>query len=120
MVFKGYRILVVNIKYAKSDRNDKLIIRYSELCRRLCRKEKAFGCCHNYSDQLSFISERNAAAGINLSETVPLGELEDILERAGFSGKEISQQELEKALGWLKKLSVPKQKREKGEITEGR
>jgi hypothetical protein len=105
---------LVNIKYAKSDRNDKLIIRYSELCRKLSRREKDFGSCHNYVEQLIFISEKNAAAGINISETVPLGELEDILERAGFSGKEISQEELEKALEWLKKLSVPKQKKEQG------
>jgi hypothetical protein len=110
MVFKGYRAVLVNIKYAKSDRNDKLIIRYSEFCRTLSRREKQFRSCHNYSDQLGFISDKNETAGINISETVPLDELENILERAGFSGREITEEELDKALEWLKKLSVPKQR----------
>jgi transglutaminase-like putative cysteine protease len=110
MAFKGYRVILVNIRYAKSDRNDKLVIRYSEFCRRLSKREKTFANCHNYSDQLGFISDKNAAAGINIAETVPLDELEDILERAGFSGREISEEELDKALEWLKKLSVPKQR----------
>jgi transglutaminase-like putative cysteine protease len=108
MVFKGGKVIAVNIKYVKSDRSDKLIIRYSEFCRKLSRREKEFKNCHNYSEQLSFICGKNASVGINISETVSLDEFEDILERAGFSGKEISQEELDMALECLKNLTVPK------------
>jgi transglutaminase-like putative cysteine protease len=104
MAFRGYRVVLVNIRYAKSDRNDKLVIRYSETCRKISRREKEFRGCHNYNEQLRYISDKIAKAGVNISEELPLGELEDILERAGFSGVEISQEELDTALMWLKKL----------------
>jgi hypothetical protein len=108
MAFNGFRVVLLNIKYAKANRSDKLIIRYSEFCRRLKRHEKEFKGCHNYNEQIAFICRKNEAAGINIGETVPLGEFEDILERAGFSNKEISEEELDSALAWLKKLGVPK------------
>ena len=111
MILKGYRMLLIYIRYMQSGNSDKLIMKYSQMCERLTKRAKRmkcteFGNCHNYHTQLEYIEKRYAASGYEAPWGEKLADIEDIIERAGFSGREITDEELNTVIAWLKSLNV--------------
>lgn len=90
-------IFVVN--YNRATINDKLIMKYSAKCKRLRRFNKEFAGKYNYRDQVEYFGYGN-------------DNIIDILEKAGFSNKEISMEEYETVIQWIKGLSVIKKREE--------
>ena len=76
------------IEYSKAGISDKLILKYTRYIKKKKKKEKLLRDKMNYTDQLRFLMAGDAAGREKLG---------DILERAGFSDKEISSQEFEYA-----------------------
>lgn len=80
--FKSYR-------YKRADRNEKLIMRYQEYIRKLSRKRRELREKINYEQQLLWLASEN----FWMADEEELEECTRILERAGFSQTEISEQE---------------------------
>ncbi len=101
----GFRKLLPFIKYKleynKAGLSDKLILKYSRGIKKKKKKDKLFRDRNNYSDQLRYLLAGDAAGREKLG---------DILERAGFSNKEISQQEFDYADKQVEQLFAKKKK----------
>lgn len=91
--------LVYMSKYKKAGINDRLIMKYSSVCRRMRRRDKAFAGMCNYREQVGYFG----------------GECDNIitiLEKAGFSKKLISEEEYHQVLAWLDRISSIKKHEE--------
>ena len=84
-------------RYEQADRNEKLIIRYQEYIRKLSRKRRTLREKVNYEQQLMWLVSENFWT----ADEEEIGECTRILERAGFSQTEISEQEFLRVLGHL-------------------
>lgn len=117
-------IFVKRAKYVKANNSDKLIMKYGEFSKRIARRNRAYKACRNYHEQLAFIHRGYESCGATFAYDINLEELERILDKAGFAGKEISESELEKALRWIASVNVksasknPKITTEEGDIVE--
>ena len=76
------------IDYSRAGISDKLILKYTRYIKKKKKKEKLLRDKMNYTDQLRFLMAGDAAGRERLG---------DILERAGFSDKEISREDFEYA-----------------------
>ena len=98
LTFGGIK-LFPEIKYAsdyrKANLSDKLILKYSRYVRRHKRRNKGFSDKMNYSDQMDYLMPYS---GSERSKIV------DILERAGFSNKEILKSEFDYAMAKLAEI----------------
>lgn len=105
LAVRGGHVLVYVIRYKKSGINDRLIMRYASAGKRYARKHKDFKEKINYREQIEYIAEQ----GMEFDEkekTKPVGKDEtasviDILERAGFSNQEITEEEYAQAVAWI-------------------
>ncbi len=105
LAVRGGHVLVYVIRYKKSGINDRLIMRYASAGKRYARKHKDFKERINYREQIEYITEQR----IKLDEkekNQPVGKDEtvkviDILERAGFSNQEITEEEYMQAVAWI-------------------
>ena len=117
-------IFVKRAKYVKANNSDKLIMKYVSFGKRIARRNRAYKTCRNYHEQLEFVRRGYEACGATFAYDINLEELERILDKAGFAGKEISESELEKALSWIASVNVksasknPKITIEEGDIVE--
>lgn len=87
-------------QYRGSDRNDKLVICYRRRISRLEKKNAAFREQMDYGGRIRWLMD----AGLMKLSEQEYGVLVALLERAGFSGKEISEEEFETACGLIKRL----------------
>jgi transglutaminase-like putative cysteine protease len=76
-----------HIAYARAGRNDKLILKYMRFIRKRKKKDKDFKDRMNYDDQLDYLRE----SGKMTCTDVELSRLNEILNKAGFSKEEISE-----------------------------
>ena len=83
--------------YHNSDRNGKLIIRYQDYIRKVSRKDNELTNMVNYEEQIAWLIYKGfwKADGEKAAECVK------ILEKAGFSQTEVSEEEFEKILKLL-------------------
>ncbi len=87
IVYIGIKVYP-EIKYAydykRAGRSDKLILKYSRYIRKLRKKNPGLGSKMNYTEQMNYLIP---------SDEERQQKMTDILERAGFSNKEIDSQE---------------------------
>lgn len=76
-------------RYFHADRSDKLILRYLEYIHKISKKNKGLTRMVNYQEQLAWL----AAHGFWTDDYPKIMECIRILEKAGFSGTEISEEE---------------------------
>lgn len=81
------------IKYIASNNSDKIIIKYSNYYNRKVKKYKELGKLKNYEEQVTYLSKES---GNTTNEIIQL------LNKAGFSGKEITRQEFIIVNKWLR------------------
>ena len=84
-------------RYEQADRNEKLIMRYQEYICKLSRKHRVLREKVNYEQQLLWLASEN----LWTADEEEIGECTRILERAGFSQTEISEQEFLRVIGHL-------------------
>lgn len=111
LTIKVYKILLNNIRYSKADNNDRLIMAYSEWNKKQLKGDKAYKKCYNYHMQLDYIRLELFKRGIILDMVLSFEKFEDILTRAGFSNKQISDDELKQALLMMKNISLKGRRR---------
>lgn len=87
------------VRYQKADRSDRLILQYQRYLDRRKRKDRELASCLNYEEQIRYL-ERTGA--LQFSSDEERERILDILNRAGFSDREISQEEYEEAAGKLR------------------
>lgn len=85
---KGVNCIASLIRLKNATINDKLIYEYSAYRQRLSRKDKTFAGLISYDSQLAYIYDRNRDEALPDIKTIT-----DILERAGYSGELITQDE---------------------------
>lgn len=98
---KGISYLIYLIRFMRAGINDKLIIRYSAYYKRKTRHDKKLREKLNYHEQIEYIYNRklnrlmkkDVEKAERFKEEFDDERLVDILDRAGFSDKEISQDE---------------------------
>ncbi len=125
IIFLNVKVVVPAAKYrmayARGDRSEKLILYYRHRMRKR-RKDKELVKCVNYREQTECLYDRRREAGVpdtsvmEYKEPVrengyrvdppPMEELIRVLETAGFSGKEISQEEFDLAKQRLDELLI--------------
>lgn len=101
---RGGHWLLYVIRYHKAGINDRLIMRYASAGKRYGRKNKAFKEKINYREQIAYILAHRTAQEENIQRG---GENEAeriicILERAGFSECNISEEEYRETVAWIK------------------
>jgi len=96
-VSKGIKKLIFIIRFNKAGSSDRLIMKYSQFCQKKRRKDKAFSDKINYRQQIQYICEKSENDIFEESRSIIF-----ILEKAGFSGKDITDEEYLKAINWLK------------------
>lgn len=84
-------------RYEQADKNEKLIISYQEYIQRLSRKHRELREKINYEQQLLWLVSGNFWT----ADEKEIEECTRILERAGFSQAEISEQEFLRVMGHL-------------------
>lgn len=99
IVLRGGRYALYLIRYSRAGINDKLVIRYSGYRRRLAKRNKEFAKLLNYREQVEYIFATIENQNIIKIKTE---QIVDILERAGFSNKEISVSDYEQIVEWMK------------------
>ena len=87
--------IVKYIRYRKAGISDRLIIIYSAYCKKKRKRDDEFANKMNYSAQIQYL------AGLN-GKKDDCDRVTDILERAGFSDKEISTDEYNLVKSWLR------------------
>ncbi|MBQ7707567.1 MAG: hypothetical protein IJT72_07295 [Lachnospiraceae bacterium] len=98
---RAFAGLILLIKFLKAGLNDKLIIRYSIYCKNKRRFDKEFRTRINYNEQITHIYDKkkeklmkkNPDKARLLEESFDLERIVDIIDRAGFSNREISREE---------------------------
>lgn len=96
---RGGKLAVYMIRFRRADINDKLIMLYTRAGKRFARRHKEFAKRINYREQVCYIyAVREQESG---SQTVAERDtIIEILERAGFSDREISAEEYELVSAW--------------------
>ncbi|MBO4592395.1 MAG: transglutaminase domain-containing protein [Eubacterium sp.] len=89
------------VDYRRAGLNDKLILKYSRFVRRKKKKDESFRDKMNYSDQMDYLLPYSESAR---------DRMKDILERAGFSKHEISEEEFGFADQTVEELKKKKEK----------
>ena len=98
---KGIAELIVLIRFLSSGLNDRLIIRYSRYIKRKRRRDKELKNRLNYLEQIEYlyekrlvrISKKDEKKAEEFKKTFDTDRIIDILSRAGFSNREISEDE---------------------------
>ena len=93
--------IALMIRFLKSGLNDRLIIRYSSYYKRRSRFNKEFKNKINYLEQIQYIynvkkeklARKNEEKAMEFEKQFDIERIIDILNRAGFSDKEILQEE---------------------------
>lgn len=83
------RIGLKRCRYRLADRNEKLIMRYQEYISKIARRQRGLTEKVNHSEQISWLAER----GFWTADEEECRSCVTILEKAGFSQTEISEQE---------------------------
>lgn len=85
-------------KYERADRNEKLILQYRKYLQKQYKKQLPEENLPNYRQQIQWLCERGclALSGNEREQCVR------ILEQAGFSSKEISEEQLTLVLSWIR------------------
>lgn len=92
ILLKCGKYVIIGIKFIRSGINDRLIIRYSLYRKRLAKRDKEFATKLNYREQLEHL---------NIAEDYR-NKLIAILEQAGFSNKDISENDYNMVVDWMK------------------
>lgn len=82
-------------RYSHANRSDKLILRYLEYIHKIAKKNKGLTMMVNYREQLAWL----ASHGFWTDDHQEIMECIRILEKAGFSGTEISEEEFKAVKG---------------------
>ncbi len=103
LAVKGTKKIIFFAKFNKAGNSDKLIMKYSMVCQKKRKRDKEFREKINYRQQIEYF----CSCG-EISEDAKAGkeEIIIILEKAGFSGKNISDEEYQKSIEWLKNARV--------------
>ena len=117
LVLFGVKRFRLAIAFKNANINDRLIMKYSAFFRKACRKKSALKECRNYRTQLACIADFSLpgdSRGMDENNGMDShdraddnnsvdeqNEIEDILTRAGFSGRMISEGEYNKVIKWL-------------------
>lgn len=94
------RYLNYRARYQRADRNDRVILAYQRYLNHKKRKEKALKNQLNYEEQIQYLEEKGY---LRFSSGEERENILHILNQAGFSDREISEEEYEKILKILKK-----------------
>lgn len=94
---KGVKKLIFIVKFSKAGNSDRLIMKYTVFCQKKRKKDKSFRDKLNYRQQINYLCEYFDFGSVSEGD-----EIIDILEKAGFSGKEISENDYLKVTNWLK------------------
>lgn len=86
--------LVLIHKYHNSDRNGRLVIRYQNYISRVAKKNKELTKKVNYEEQVGWLVDN----GLWKIDAAEAGECVKILEKAGFSHTEVSEEEFNKVV----------------------
>lgn len=86
--------LILMHKYRNSDRNGRLVIRYQNYISRVAKKNKELTKKVNYEEQIDWLVDN----GLWKIDAAEAGEFVKILEKAGFSGSEVSEAEFERVV----------------------
>lgn len=81
-------------KYRNSDRNGRLVIRYQNYISRIARKNEELTKKVNYEEQVDWLVDN----GLWKIDAVEAKECVKILEKAGFSGSEVSEEEFDRVV----------------------
>lgn len=98
------RRLIAGRRYRLSSRNDKLVIRYQEFMRRMRRRYPVLRERTNYEEQFQWLTE----CGLWEMSDGERDHCLSVMNRAGFSQREISQEELEGMLLLMKQIKIKK------------
>lgn len=104
IIRRGRSIVLWLIRFSKAGRNDRLIMKYTTFCRRIAKRDKEFAKRKNYEEQIGYIVAQNMV--VDDGTTIEAETLMDILQRAGFSNREITQEEYDSLLLWMKKVKA--------------
>lgn len=105
------RQLCYYIRFQKAGRNDKLILYYTRWLKKRQKKDKALCSCINYREQVEYIlnpckneSEQSRKLAEDEEMERKKADLVRILEQAGFSNREITEEQYQDILKWLKEV----------------
>lgn len=97
---RGGRLIVYMIRFQRAGINDKLVMRYARAGKHFARRHKDFAERINYREQVHYIyamlGQESGSQNIEGRDSVI-----QILERAGFSDKEITVEEYEQVSAWI-------------------
>lgn len=113
LILKGRRYVIYVIRYSRAGTNDRLVMKYAAFCRRLARRDKEFGKLLNYSEQVEYIAAKTDIEPLKTdcryeeqgNKPEKTRQIIEILEQAGFSNREISEDKYEMAAEWIKSVS---------------
>lgn len=97
---RGGRLAVYMIRFRRAGINDKLVMRYAGAGKRFARRHKEFAKRINYREQIHYIYTLREQEGVP-QDTEERDKVIEILERAGFSDREITAEEYERVSVWI-------------------
>ena len=95
IVYIMFRLIRRRLIYIRADRSDRLVMDFHRASKRADKREKTI----NYRDRVRTMRE----TGLLTIRDDEAEELTEILEQAGFSGREISEDENDRAVGLMKR-----------------
>lgn len=106
LIIRGSKYIVYAVNFSKAGPNDRLVMKYSLYRKRLAKRDSEFAEMINYREQIEFLAERkqhDESKGVvgtdnNTDCEIVIG----ILEQAGFSDKQIDEQQYTMVINWLK------------------
>ena len=105
--------LKYKVAYNKAGLSDKLILRYQRFARNKGKRDPDFKSKVNYSEQLFYMIPKNKLSGEGTALGQKRQRIMDILERAGFSNKEISEEEFGYVMSFIEEIENASKKRKK-------
>lgn len=90
-------ILSKRRRYLRANRNEKLVIRYQEYIHKIARRQRELTQKVNHAEQVCWLAEKGFWTG----DGEELQSCITILEKAGFSRTEISEEEFQRVMGHL-------------------
>lgn len=97
-------LILFYARFVRANYSERLVMKYQSLIKKYKRKDEAFARCYNYEEQINYLSDcikSKKEEEYKVFEQQKMNVV-DILNRAGFSNQEISQQEYQKVISALK------------------
>ena len=96
--------IVYRIRFARADRNDRMILHYHRFMKKKQRKYPQLSKCQNYVDMLHTLRDQSINQKLSQELDEQMDDMVEILNQAGFSKKQITTSEYEFLVSCLRRF----------------